>query len=138
MKVSTLLTYSSVALIGAEAWSFTVWTGANKSGDKRHYFSTIGDKNCYNIDTGITSKGVGSFSFCSMFWSRCSITIHDAVGCNGKILGSATGDAPIKEWQKGQTSSEGKTMKSFRIQGCKELPITGGELDCNICTDDPK
>ncbi|KAJ2974522.1 hypothetical protein NQ176_g6009 [Zarea fungicola] len=137
MKVTSFLTLSTLAFVGTEAWSFTVWTGHNHGGLKRHYFSLKGDNNCYNIDDGITSKGVGSFSYCSMAWARCSITMHSKAGCQGTVLGSATGNAPFSEWQKGTTSAAGSKMKSFRIQGCKEVPITGGDLDCTKCTKDP-
>ncbi|CAO3567021.1 unnamed protein product [Mortierella alpina] len=120
----------------ANAWSFTVWEGANKSGKYRRYFDLRAGNNCFNLDTDMTSASVQSFSYCSMSWARCSITIHSEIGCNGVILGSATGNAPIDEWNKDQTSPEGSRMKSFRIQGCQAAPIVGN-LDCQKCTNDP-
>ncbi|KAF9570596.1 hypothetical protein EC968_001671 [Mortierella alpina] len=120
----------------ANAWSFTVWQGANKGGKYRHYYDLRAGNNCFNLDTDMTNAGIQSFSFCSMSWTRCSISIHSETGCNGANLGSATGNAPIAEWNKDQTSAAGSRMKSFRIQGCKEIPVAGN-LDCQKCTNDP-
>ncbi|KAI8597762.1 hypothetical protein EDD21DRAFT_384605 [Dissophora ornata] len=120
----------------ANAWSFKMWTEDNEKGKMRHYHDFRAGNNCYNIDTDITSERIGSFSFCSMAWTRCSISIHSEVGCNGKNLGSATAAAPLDEWHKHSTSYAGSFMKSFRIQGCKEAPVVG-EVDCTTCDHDP-
>jgi hypothetical protein len=137
MKVTTLLSAVSLAALGADAWSFTVWTGENKKGLKRHYGSTLGENNCYPINKDITDKGIGSLTFCSMAWARCSITLHDEIGCRGEELGSATAAAPFGEWEKNDVSKKGSKAKSFRIQGCKHIPVTGGNLDCTKCEADP-
>ncbi|KLO98933.1 Uncharacterized protein LW94_7235 [Fusarium fujikuroi] len=132
MKLASLLTFTTIAIAGTDAWSFTVWTGKDQHGKKRHYHSSVGDNDCYNFDKAITSKGVGSFEFCSFIWTRCSVSIHSDIGCRGKKLGSATaadkGDLWPTKWSK-NTSKEAKKMKSFRIQGCKDIPVTGGNLD---------
>ena len=137
MKISTLLTAATVAIAGADAWSFTVWTGKDQHGKKRHYHSSLAQNDCYPIDDAITSKGVGSFEFCSFIWTRCSISVHSEIGCRGKNLGSATANDkgflfPSK-WAK-NASKKGSKMKSFRIQGCKQIPVTGGDLDIAGCS----
>ena len=136
MKLSSLLTLTTIAVAGADAWSFTVWTGKDHHGKKRHYHSSLGDNDCYPIDNDITSKGVGSFEFCSFIWTRCSISIHSEIGCRGEKLGSATatdkGDLWPTKWSK-NTSKKGSKIKSFRIQGCKHIPVTGGSLDIANC-----
>ncbi|KAF5238567.1 hypothetical protein BFJ69_g12255 [Fusarium oxysporum] len=136
MKLSSLLTFTTIAIASTDAWSFTVWTGKDQHGKKRHYHSSVGDNDCYNFDKAITSKGVGSFEFCSFIWTRCSVSIHSDIGCRGKKLGSATaadkGDLWPTKWSK-NTSKEAKKMKSFRIQGCKDIPVTGGNLDIASC-----
>jgi hypothetical protein len=136
MKLSTFLTVATVAIAGADAWSFKAWTGKNQTGKRRHYYSSFGDNDCYNIDTAITSKGVGSFEFCSFIYTRCSISIHSETGCRGKKLGSATaahkGELMRTSWRK-NSSAAGRKMKSFRIQGCKKIPVTGGSLDIVSC-----
>ncbi|KAG0236947.1 hypothetical protein BGW42_002160 [Actinomortierella wolfii] len=126
----------AVIVAVANAWSFTIWQGARKSGKYRHYFDFRANNGCFDIDSDMTNAGVGSFSYCSMAWARCSITIHSEHGCRGSILGSATGNAPFGEWNKDQTSPAGRGMKSFRIQGCKEAPVIGN-IDCQKCTNDP-
>ncbi|KAG0039540.1 hypothetical protein BGZ82_007774 [Podila clonocystis] len=118
------------------AWSFTIWQGPNKTGKYRHYFDFSANNNCFGIDADMTSATVQSFSFCSMFWARCSITIHSETGCIGQILGEATGNAPTDEWNKDETSPEGSRMKSFRINGYKSAPVVG-DIDCQTCTNDP-
>ncbi|KAK4083464.1 hypothetical protein Purlil1_10701 [Purpureocillium lilacinum] len=132
MKLSTLFAYATVAIAGTEAWSFTVWTEKDQKGKQRHYHSSLGDNDCYNFDDSITSKGVGSFEFCSFVWTRCSVSIHSDIGCRGKKLGSATaadkGFLWPTKWAK-NSSKAGQKMKSFRIQGCKHIPVTGGSLD---------
>ncbi|OAQ62736.1 hypothetical protein VFPPC_16378 [Pochonia chlamydosporia 170] len=136
MKPSSLLTLATIAIAGTDAWSFTVWTGKDHKGAKRHYHSSLAENDCYNFDESITSKGVGSFEFCSFIWTRCSISIHSDIGCRGKKLGSATaadkGDLWPSKWSK-NSSKEGQKMKSFRIQGCKHIPVTGGSLDIAGC-----
>ncbi|KAG0236949.1 hypothetical protein BGW42_002162 [Actinomortierella wolfii] len=71
-----------------------------------------------------------------MSWARCSITLHSDLGCRGRILGSATGNAPFGEWNVDRTSPSARKMKSFRIQGCKKAPIIGN-IDATKCTRDP-
>lgn len=136
MKLSTLFAYATVAIAGTEAWSFTVWTEKDQKGKQRHYHSSLGDNDCYNFDDSITSKGVGSFEFCSFVWTRCSVSIHSDIGCRGKKLGSATaadkGFLWPTKWAK-NSSKAGQKMKSFRIQGCKHIPVTGGSLDIASC-----
>ncbi|KAJ0128668.1 hypothetical protein HZ326_28241 [Fusarium oxysporum f. sp. albedinis] len=90
-------------------------------GKKCHYYSSIRDNNYYNFNKAITSKGISSFN---------------DIGCQGKKLRSAMaadkGDLwPIK-WSR-NTSKEAKKIKSFRIQGYKDIPITGGNLDIASC-----
>ncbi|SPO04120.1 uncharacterized protein DNG_06803 [Cephalotrichum gorgonifer] len=136
MKPSTLLSFATVAIAGADAWSFTVWTGKDHKGKKRHYHSAVGVNDCFNISDDITSKGVGSFEFCSLIYTRCSLSIHSQPGCRGTNLGSATaadkGEFWHKKWSK-NASKKGSKMKSFRIQGCKEIPVKGGNLDIASC-----
>ncbi|KAK3180139.1 hypothetical protein K4F52_008441 [Lecanicillium sp. MT-2017a] len=136
MKISSLFTVATVAIAGVDAWSFTVWTDKDKKGLKRHYHSSFAENDCYNLDTDITKKDVGSFEFCSFIWTRCSISIHSDTGCRGKNLGSATaahkGEFWPTKWSK-NASKDGSKMKSFRIQGCKHIPVTGGSLDIAGC-----
>ncbi|KAJ6436468.1 hypothetical protein O9K51_10950 [Purpureocillium lavendulum] len=61
MKLSALLSLTTIFIAGTDAWSFTVWTGKDQHGQKRHYHSLLADNDCYNFDEAITSKGVGSF-----------------------------------------------------------------------------
>ncbi|KAH8659658.1 hypothetical protein BGZ61DRAFT_459884 [Ilyonectria robusta] len=136
MKISSILAFSSMALIGADAWSFTVWTEDYQKGKHMHFKSMVADNNCYPIPDQITRERVGSFTFCSAAWTRCSITIHSKPGCIGDKLGSATAGSP-KEWYKKSTSKEGSYMKSFRIQGCKKVPIADLDVDVTKCLDDP-
>ncbi|KAF9948641.1 hypothetical protein BGZ70_002137 [Mortierella alpina] len=135
MHKQAILVFAFVVAV-ANAWSFTVWQGANKSGKYRRYFDVHAGNYCFNLDTEMTNAGIQSFSYCSMPWTRCSITIHSETGCNGVNLGSATGNAPVDEWNKDQTSAEGSLMKSFRIQGCQAAPIVG-TIDCQKCSRDP-
>ncbi|KAG0205750.1 hypothetical protein BGX28_002717, partial [Mortierella sp. GBA30] len=126
-----------LAVASVNAWSFKVWTEDNEQGKMRWYHDFRAGNGCYNIDTDITSERVGSISFCSMAWTRCSISLHSETGCNGQNLGSATAAAPIGEWHVHSTSYPGSFMKSFRIQGCKGIPVAG-DIDCTTCTYDPK
>ncbi|KAG0008297.1 hypothetical protein BGZ82_004756, partial [Podila clonocystis] len=119
--------------VAVNAWSFRVWTEDDRAGKSRHYHDFKAGNNCYNIDTDITNERIGSFSFCSFAWTRCSISLHSEVGCNGKNLGSATAAEPADRWYKRSTSSEGSYMKSFRIQGCKDIPIIEGRADAIRC-----
>jgi len=130
-----IILFSALVLVSVHAWSFTVWKGPNQTGPYRHYFDFRAGNNCFTLSSDVAAQ-VNSFSFCSMGWTRCSLTIHSENGCTGAILGSATAAAPAGEWQKGQTSPAGRGMKSFRIQGCKGVPIIG-EIDCQKCTHDP-
>ncbi|KAG0047691.1 hypothetical protein BGZ83_007299 [Gryganskiella cystojenkinii] len=131
-KQLVLLVLMAVAV---NAWSFTVWTEDNRGGKHRAYYDLRAGNNCYNLDSAITRARVGSFSFCSMAWTRCSITIHSKTGCQGDNLGSATAAEPFSRFYKKSTSLEGSYMKSFRIQGCKGIPV-GGNLDVQICKGD--
>lgn len=123
--------------VAVNAWSFTVWTEDDRGGKYRHYHDSKAENNCYNIDTAITNERIGSFSFCSFAWTRCSISLHSATGCNGENLGSATAAEPTGRWYKRSTSLKGSYMKSFRIQGCKDVPIVGGRVDAIRCPGDP-
>ncbi|KAF9579665.1 hypothetical protein BGW38_003982 [Lunasporangiospora selenospora] len=121
--------------VAANAWSFTVWTEDNRAGKHRYYFDVKAGNNCFNFDSEITRERVGSFSFCSMAWTRCTVSIHSEPNCNGENLGSATAAEPIGRWYKASTSSKGSYMKSFRIQGCKGVPELGN-LDNQVCSAD--
>ncbi|KAK3818259.1 MAG: hypothetical protein JOS17DRAFT_820258 [Linnemannia elongata] len=121
--------------VAVNAWSFTVWTEDDRAGKYRHYYDLKAQNNCFNIDNDITNERIGSFSFCSMAWTRCSISLHSQPNCNGDNLGSATAAEPADRWYKRSTSLKGSYMKSFRIQGCKGLPEIGS-LDNQVCADD--
>ena len=118
MKLLSLIAILMVAL-GAHAWTFTVNNKDNFCGQQRGYFSSKIENNCYNLASEVEAN-VHSFTWCSMPWTRCSITMHDERGCNGKILGSATAAYPTI-WEKKSVSAAGSKMRSFRIQGCKNF-----------------
>ncbi|KAF9902265.1 hypothetical protein EC991_005085 [Linnemannia zychae] len=122
--------------VAVNAWSFTVWTEDDRGGKYRHYYDLMAGNNCFNLDSAITKERVGSFSFCSMAWTRCSVTIHSEANCNGNELGRATAAEPAGRWYNRSTSLKGSYMKSFRIQGCKQVPGLKVNLDAQKCAGD--
>jgi hypothetical protein len=102
--------------VATQAWTFTVFNKDNYCGQKRGYFSSRADVGCYNLASEVEANAQ-SFVWCSMPFTRCSITMHSERGCNGKILGSATAAYPTI-WEKPNVSAAGNKMRSFRIQGC--------------------
>jgi len=113
-----------------QAWSFDVTTKKNFCGKRRSFFDIQAGNNCYNLPSDV-SGNVHSLAFCSMAYTRCSITLHSGTGCTGKNLGSATAASPLNFWEKKSVSAAGSKMKSFRIQGCKK--IKGKSLDVQTC-----
>jgi len=128
MKISFSIIVALFLALTVEAWRFDVTTTKNFCGKRRSFKSTMGDNNCYNLPSDV-SANVKSLVWCSMPWTRCSITMHSGVGCTGKILGSATAAYP-KKWELGSVSAAGSKMKSFKVQGCKKI---GKTLDLNTC-----
>ncbi|KAF9974377.1 hypothetical protein BGZ73_002228 [Actinomortierella ambigua] len=132
MHKQLVLLFALAFVAIAQAWSFDVWTKTGYKGKRRSFYDLRAGNNCYNLPSDVSGK-VHSFTFCSMAWTRCSITIHSKTGCNGSILGSATAALPRTYWKKSSTSAAGSKMKSFRISGCKSIPIAGN-LDVQKCT----
>ncbi|KAF9928684.1 hypothetical protein BGZ67_006829 [Mortierella alpina] len=122
----------TVVVALTHAWSFSIWTKTGYRGKRRSYFDVQAGNTCISLPADITSAGVHSFKFCSMAYTRCSITMHSAKACGGSILGSATAGGPTREWLKSSVSAAGSKMKSFKIQGCKRVPIVGN-LDVSKC-----
>jgi hypothetical protein len=127
MYLSSLVTLCMVFLT-AHAWTFTTFNDDNFCGKSRGYFSARGENNCYNLASEVEAN-VHSFTWCSMPWTRCSITMHSERGCSGKILGSATAAYPTI-WEKKSVSAAGSKMRSFRVQGCF---LAGHSLDVTNC-----
>lgn len=127
MKITYLLTLL-VAVISANAWSFTAMTKNNFCGKRRTFYSATGETNCYNIPDDVAGK-VHSLVFCTMPWTRCSITLHSEAGCRGNVLGSSDASWP-KIWEDKSVSAKRSKTKSFRIQGCKKIVTT---LDIQKC-----
>ncbi|KAF9163927.1 hypothetical protein DFQ27_002697 [Actinomortierella ambigua] len=132
MHKQLVVLFALAFLAITQAWSFDVWTSANYRGKRRSFYDLRAGNNCFSLPSDVSAK-VHSFKFCSMAWTRCSITIHSNPGCTGSILGSATAAAPRAEWHKKTVSSAGSKMKSFRISGCKSIPIAGN-LDVQKCS----
>lgn len=131
MRLFTFTAFLAALLFAASpisAWTFTVNNKNNFCGKQRGYYSARGDNQCYNLAPEVDAK-VHSFVWCSMPYTRCSITMHSERGCNGKILGSATAAYPTI-WEKKTVSAAGSKMRSFKIQGCF---LPGKSLDVTNC-----
>ena len=127
MKFTYLLALF-MAFIGANAWSFTATTNNNFCGKRRTFYSATGANDCYPIPDDVAGN-IHSGSFCTMPWTRCSITLHSKIGCRGETLGSSDKSWPDK-WNNGHITSKNKKARSFRIQGCKKIGTT---LDMTNC-----
>lgn len=117
-----------LAALGADAWVFVTTNKENFCGQRRGYYSARAENNCYNLGSEVEAN-VHSFVWCSMPWTRCSITMHSERGCAGKQLGSATAAYPTI-WEKNKVSAAGSQMRSFKVQGCY---LPGSSLDVNNC-----
>ncbi|KAH6986584.1 hypothetical protein EDB80DRAFT_731703 [Ilyonectria destructans] len=127
MKLSLL--FALYMALCVHAWSFDVTTKKNFCGKRRSFFSLQAENGCHNLPADVSGK-VHSLAFCSMAYTRCSITLHSEAGCRGDNLGSATAAEPLKFWEKKSVSTAGSKMKSFKIQGCKKI---GTNLDVQTC-----
>ncbi|KAL1917778.1 uncharacterized protein VTP21DRAFT_3612 [Calcarisporiella thermophila] len=125
MKFAFCIFLCALALLSnvADAWFMGVYTGTDYTGKYQEWKSTSAKNDCYALAKSITDKGVRSFQFCTLTpFSRCVITLHSDPLCRNNDLGHSDGS-----WSKPETSKKGRTLKSFKIQGC----IT--ELDVNTC-----
>jgi len=128
MHIFSLFMVFMAAFSTTNAWVFVTNNKENYCGKQRGYYSARADNNCYNLASEVEAN-VHSFVWCSMPFTRCSITMHSERGCSGKILGSATAAYPTI-WEKKSVSAAGSKMRSFKVQGCF---LAGHALDVNNC-----
>jgi hypothetical protein len=112
----------------ANAWHFTAMTKNGFCGKRRTFYSATGDTGCYDIPDETAGK-VNSLVYCTMPWTRCSITLHSKAGCKGDLLGSSDKSWP-SIWEDKKGNDKKARTRSFRIQGCKKIGTT---LDITKC-----
>jgi hypothetical protein len=134
-RLAALLSALSLLSLGA-SWSLTVNTGDNWCGARRTYFSRSAQNDCYTFSSDVAAN-VHSLSWCtSRLLERCVITFHSDVQCMGTLLktknpgswvGGPQGDVFL--WETGHVTNEVKA-KSFMVQGCLNLKVPTGLMDC--------
>ncbi|PKS06247.1 hypothetical protein jhhlp_006993 [Lomentospora prolificans] len=128
MKLTFLFAFFVAFLAGVDAWAFTAMTKNNFKGKRRTFYSATGKTDCYNIPDDVAGN-VHSLVYCTMPWTRCSITLHSKSKCEGSIVGSSSRTWP-KIWEDRSVSGKTSKVRSFRIQGCKKVGTT---LDITKC-----
>ncbi|PKS08124.1 hypothetical protein jhhlp_005399 [Lomentospora prolificans] len=128
MKLLSFLFALFMAFLTVDAWAVTAMTKKNWKGKRYTFYSSQGENNCYNIPSPVGGN-VHSMNFCTMPWTRCSVSLHSKTGCTGEMLGSTSRAWP-KIWEDKNLSAKKSKVKSFRIHGCKKIITT---LDITKC-----